>query len=432
MFQEIPHNGTDRDIFAHPGNPRLQTADPPDNQVNFHPCRRSLIQGGNDILVAQGIHFGNNPGRPSIQGKLLFPGDKMPEPVLQPQRRQRQFVPHTGLRITRKHVEYGGGVLAYVLRAGQKPNISVKLCRGVIVISRAQMYIPPDAVLFPAHYQRNLTVGFQAYQTVNHMAARFFQHSGPYNIIFLVKAGLQLHQHRHLLAVLCRLGQRRNDRGIAADPVEGLLDGQNLRILCRLPDKVHHRGKGLVRMVQQNISFEDFVKNMAAGRQLWHRLGRIPGRLQMPEALHAVNLHQHRQIQRPLNGINILGFYTQLLLQDLQKPLVAVGSHFQPDGLPPLTFLQLLFYLLQKVGRLVLLYGQVRIAHDSEGIRAHNVIIQKELVDIPFNNFFQKDNFPRVLSCGQLHHTAQHAGYLHHGKFQFLPDILFPHQGRNV
>ena len=92
------------------------------------------------------------------------------------------------------------------------------------------------------------------------MAACLFQHLCPNNIVFLVKSCFQFHQHRHLLAVFRSLGQCRNNGGISADTVQGLFDGQHLRVFCRLPDKVHHRLKGLVRMMKQDITLSDFIK----------------------------------------------------------------------------------------------------------------------------------------------------------------------------
>ena len=54
------------------------------------------------------------------------------------------------------------------------------------------------------------------------MAAGLFQLLGPEDVIFLVKPGLQLHQHGNLFPVFRRRSQSRDDGGISADPVKGL------------------------------------------------------------------------------------------------------------------------------------------------------------------------------------------------------------------
>ena len=111
------------------------------------------------------------------------------------------------------------------------------------------MNITADAVLFSSYHQGDLTVGFQTHQTIDYMSARLLQHLRPDDIVLLIETGLQLHQNRNLLAVLCRLGQSCDDRRITADTVQCLLDSQYLRIVGRVLYKLHHRIKGLVRMM---------------------------------------------------------------------------------------------------------------------------------------------------------------------------------------
>ena len=60
------------------------------------------------------------------------------------------------------------------------------------------MDVAADALFLAAHHQRDLTVCFQPQQTVDNVAAGFFQHLRPENIVFLVKTGFQLNQNRHL------------------------------------------------------------------------------------------------------------------------------------------------------------------------------------------------------------------------------------------
>ena len=124
---------------------------------------------------------------------------------------------------------------------------------GIVIVSGSQMDITADAVFLLAHHKRDFAVGFQDYQAVN-CDTPPFQLSRPYDIVFLVKTRLQLHKHGNLLSVFRRLGQRHDNGRIAADAVQCLLDGQHLRIPGGFPDELHHRGKGLEGMVQQNVS----------------------------------------------------------------------------------------------------------------------------------------------------------------------------------
>ena len=138
------------------------------------------------------------------------------------------------------------------------------------------------------------------------MTACFLQLLRPDDIVFLIEAGLQLYQDRNLLAVLCCLSQSRDDRRIAADTVQGLLDGQNVRVLRRLlarnspPDR-----KVMIRMMEEDIPFPDLGENIVVVHQRRYRLGLIGGLLQMVEALHSVHLHKEGQIQRTAISVKI-------------------------------------------------------------------------------------------------------------------------------
>ena len=182
---------------------------------------------------------------------FLFPANQEQKSVFKPQGSQGQFVPAKRLRIAGKHIEHCCCILTYIRRTGKQSYIRIQLGRCVIVIACSQMYVPPDTVLLPAYHQRNFTVGFKAHQAIDYMAACFFQLLCPHNIIFLIEPGLKLYQYGNLLTVFRRLSQGRNNRGITAHAIKCLLNGKHIRIHCRLPDKIHHRAKGLIRMKQQ-------------------------------------------------------------------------------------------------------------------------------------------------------------------------------------
>ena len=179
------------------------------------------------------------------------------------------------------------------------------------------MNIPADSVLFHAHDQRDLAVGFESYQTVNHVAARFFKHLGPVDIVLLVKARLEFHEDGNLLSVVCRLGQSRDNGRIAADPVQGLLNCQNLRIPGRAAHKVHDRVKALVRMMKENIALSDICKNVVLIHQRRYGLRLMRHGFEIFKSGQTIHLHEKGQIQRTVYIKNILAADGQLLLQNL-------------------------------------------------------------------------------------------------------------------
>ena len=121
----------------------------------------------------------------------------------------------------------------------------------------------------------------------------------------------------------------------------------------------------------------------------------------------------------------------QLLPEDFQKSVIHAVFHFKADGFSPLTLFQLLLNLLQKVCRFILLNGQIRISHDTEGMCTDNIIVQEQLLFVPFDNLLQENYLLCPALRRQLYNTVQHGWNLYCCKLQFLL-ILLMYQSGNV
>ena len=144
--------------------------------------------------------------------------------------------------------------------------------------------------------------------------------------------------------------------------------------------------------MKQDISFSQLFKDTSLLHEFRYRLGNILLFLQMGKAFHPVHFHQEGEIQRAVDTVNILFLNGKLILDHAQQALIHTGFHFQPDRLAPLPLFQLLFNFLQQILRFVLIDGQIRIPHDTEGMGAYHVIIQKQSGNIPFYDLLQKDD----------------------------------------
>ena len=379
-------------MFGNARDPGLEAADAPDDQIDLHTGRTGLVEGADHAGVGEGVHLRADMRGLSGCRCLLHALYLRVEAVAHPQGRDDQAVPVQRLGIAGQHVEDRGGVLAVLLAAGQHAEIRVELCRAVIVVSGAEVHITADAVLLGAHHQGDLRVGLQAQEAVDHVAASLLKHLGPGNVVFLVKAGLQLHQHRDLLAVIGRFGQGLDDGGISADAVQGLLDGQDVRVLRRRLHELHHRVKGLVGMAQQDVALPDVREDAVLVHEGRDRLRDVLRVLQAVKARQAVHLHEHGQIQRPVDPEQVRLLDLQLVAEDLQELLVHGILHLQPDRFAPLAALQLLLDLLHEVGSIFLVQIELRVPHDAEGVRGQDVIVHEELVHVAFDDLFQQDD----------------------------------------
>ena len=115
----------------------------------------------------------------------------------------------------------------------------------------------------------------------------------------------------------------------------------------------------------------------------------------------------------------------EVFFQDRQQLFVNFLLHLQADDLTPLPLLQLFLDFLQQIFRLILIDTQVSIAHDTVRISTKHVIVQEQLLDIPLDNLFKKQECPHSLRSGRnLHNPWQHGRYLDSGKL-CLPFLVF-------
>ena len=110
--------------------------------------------------------------------------------------------------------------------------------------------------------------------------------------MFLIKSGLKLNKNRNLLAVLRRLCKCCDDRRIAGYAVKCLLDCKHIRINGCLADKVDHRIKGLVWVMQENVSVSYRSKDVGSRLDLRNRLRSRLLIAQMVIALQPTHLHK--------------------------------------------------------------------------------------------------------------------------------------------
>ena len=208
-----------------------------------------MIKSCNDLRITKRVHLRYDHSRHSFLRVLCLSLDQLQESILHPDWCHNQTVPVLRLRISGKHVKHCSCILAEALITGKNAAVRIKLCSRVVIVTSCQMDITADSGVLTANHQSNLTVCFQANQTINNMTACFFQHFCPHNIMFLIKTCLQLYQNRNLFTILRCLGKCCNDRGISADTVQRLLNRQHIRILCRLAYKIYNRVKAHIWMV---------------------------------------------------------------------------------------------------------------------------------------------------------------------------------------
>ncbi len=121
----------------------------------------------------------------------------------------------------------------------------------LVVVAGAEVAVAPDAITLPSHHHQHLRVGLVAHHAVNHVYPGFLQPVGERDVRFLVEACTQLDDGGDILAIV-RSGHQCIDEGrVRAGAIQGLLDGQYLRIRRRLSREVGHRCEAVEGVLQQ-------------------------------------------------------------------------------------------------------------------------------------------------------------------------------------
>ena len=106
-----------------------------------------------------------------------------------------------------------------------------------MVVAGAHVGVADQAVAFLPHDKTELGVGLQAHESVDHVYAGPFEFARPRNIGLFVEARFDFDDCEHLFAVVGGFDERVDDRGVTRGAVQGLLDGQHVRVGCRLFDE---------------------------------------------------------------------------------------------------------------------------------------------------------------------------------------------------
>ena len=223
----------------------------------------------------------------------------------------------------------------------------------------------------------------------------------------LVEAGLELHQRNDLLAPLGSTDERGDDRAVTGGPVQGELDGKDLRVPRRLADELLDRGgEAVVRMVDQQRTIRDGGEDVAelvvlerAEAALGH--GDEVGVLELGTR-HPVDVPQTAEVDRRGVGHHVVLGQFQFGADELQSGGGDVVLDLEPNGLAEAAAAQLHLDRGQQVVRLFVLHRQVGVAGDPEGDVIHDVHPREQLLEVLGDDLLQRDEPLAV----RQHHEA--------------------------
>ena len=103
---------------------------------------------------------------------------------------------------------------AITVIGGEERQVGVNARRHRMIVAGADMHVGFQRLALAPHDQRQLAVGLQLDEAVDHLHAGALEIARPADVGFLVEARLQLDQRGDGLAGFGRLGQRLDDRRV--------------------------------------------------------------------------------------------------------------------------------------------------------------------------------------------------------------------------
>ncbi len=314
--------------------------------------------------------------------------------------------PATGGQI----VEQLGEVAADLWIAGQKTEVGIQSGRPGVVVAGADVGVAPEAVVIAADDEDQLAVGLQAQHAVGDVDADFFQARRPLDVGGLVEARLQFDDDGDLFALPRRLDQQVDDLRVRGGPVEGHLDGQDLRVVGGFANEPGHRGdERLVRVLQQDRAvLPDDVEDVVAILEMDVGDRFVRGIVQLRN-IESGQLHQVAHADHHVGFVDVAVLVqAQFGGQHAPPRRIDVVRRLQANDGRELAVAQLgLDHREQIVGRILVALG-VGIAGDPEQLDGADLHPRKQVVDAVGHHVFQRDEPPGGADPDKSRHPAAH------------------------
>lgn len=254
VLQKPADDTADPYVLRQTRDARPQATDAPNYQINRDPGIGGFVKLIDDIRVDQRVHLDDDPGWQSRLRVFDFLLDMPDDEVAHPDRRNYDFFQMFGWRRPCNVIEDRRGILAEIRIAGEERQVGVNLGRDRVIISSTVVDVWTETAAFLTDDKRHLRVGFQFDEAVNDLHAGALQVPGPSNVALFVEAGLELDERGDGFSRFRCCNQCFDNRRILACPVQRLLDRDDIRIGCRLPDKLDHHIEAFIR-VMDRMSF---------------------------------------------------------------------------------------------------------------------------------------------------------------------------------
>ena len=294
-------------------------------------------------------------------------------------------------RETRQRVEEARRVLSELGTAGHETEVRVDPRRRFVVVARPEVHVTADLVLLAPDDERDLAMGLQADDAVDHVDARLLERLRPLDVLLLVEPRLQLHEHRDLLAVFRRADERGKDRRVRVRPVQGHLDRDRLRVGGRALDHLGDGRERVVRVVEEDVAGADRRKDRGVGLVEDGGYGGREGRILQLAPVEARERHEVASAEGPVHLVDLVLGDLELLLEELSHALGRLRGDLETHDRAESAAPHLLLDRREEVGGLVLLDLDVRVARHAEEVRGNDLEAGEELSEVRLDERLEEE-----------------------------------------
>ncbi len=428
MFQKTANHRTHADVVGLAFHLRRQHAGATHNQVNLGALLASEHQRMDQGLVGQRIHLGHNAGRLAARGSFANRVDLPNESVVQLHGCEPQLVELGQAALAGKVTKNVFHVGTQQRVGSEVAEVGVQPCGARVVVAGRQVCVAAQLLALAAGDQQHLGMGFQADDAVDHLRANRLQHLGPVDVGLFVKARFQLHYRSDFLALAHRLAQQRHQLRVGTCAVDGLLDGQHLRVVHRFAQKSQYRIKTLERLVHEHIARPELLKKRLALSNLVGPVGLVR-REQQFGRIHQVNeLLQAHQVHRAVYAVQRTLRQIKLFQQKTGQVFGAPCRYLQPHCLTVVPQHQTFAQRGTQVLHVVLVHRQIGMACHAELRKLPHLAAGKQLGQMRADGAGQRHKHrlaTRHLGR-QPDQPRQHPRHLDDGDFVFAPEGVAP------
>jgi hypothetical protein len=212
VFEEAADDRLDANALRQAGDTGPEAANAANDEVDLHARLAGVVERVDDLCVDQRVELHPDLAWPASGDVRHLARDQFKDALANRERRHGHSLEADRLRIAGDVVEDAADVAGDGRISREERQVGVEACRHRVVVARADVNVGGQRPGLAAHDQRQLGVGLQLDETVDHLHARPFEIASPFDVGGLVETRLQLDDGGDGLAGLGRLGQCANDR----------------------------------------------------------------------------------------------------------------------------------------------------------------------------------------------------------------------------